>query len=252
MLYNALAHSYNVATARLGLALGLDQVIQTLRRLGVSAPLKPYPSLLLGTMELSPLEVTAFYQSFASGGYLTPLRGIRAVMNADGELLQRYPLKVTRVIDPGPTLLITRAMQAVVAQGTARGLNGYFSSEFGLAGKTGTTDDMRDSWFAGFDGERLGVVWMGRDDNQPMGLTGSAGAMQIWRDLFRRAGVSPLLTVQPDSIEWRDVDSDSGGLADTRCQNTVQLPFLVGSQLPEPAPCAGGTPAMKWFKGWFE
>ncbi len=252
MLYQALAQSYNVATARLGMTVGLDQVIQTLRRLGVSEPLKAYPSLLLGTAELSPLEVTTFYQTFASGGYLTPLRSIRAVMNADGELLQRYPLKVTRVIEPGPALLITRAMQGVVSQGTAHALNRYFSSEFGLAGKTGTTDDLRDSWFAGFDGDRLGVVWMGRDDNQSTGLSGSTGAMQIWRDLFERIGAAPVLTVQPETIEWRSVDLESGGLADTQCANTVQLPFLVGSQLPETAPCAGGNPSSKWFEGWFK
>lgn len=251
MLYQALAESYNVATARLGMAVGIDHVIQTLRRLGVSEPLKPYPSLVLGTAELSPLEVTTFYQTFASGGYLTPLRSIRAVMNADGDLLQRYPLKVTRVIDPGPAMLITRAMQSVVAQGTAHALTRYFSPEMGLAGKTGTTDDMRDSWFAGFDGERLGVMWMGRDDNQPMGLSGAAGALQIWRELFQRIGAAPVLTVQPESIEWHPIDLESGGLADTHCANTVQLPFIAGSQLPDTAPCAGGGDSSNWFQRLF-
>ena len=252
MLYQALANSYNIATARLGMTVGLDKVVQTLRRLGVAGPLNAYPSLLLGAADLSPLEVTGFYQTFASGGYLTPLRSIRAVLDASGEPLQRYALKVNRVIEPGPALLITRALQGVVAQGTARFLNNRFSSEFGLAGKTGTTDDMRDSWYAGFDGERLGVIWVGRDDNQPMGLTGSAGALRIWSDIFYQIGVSPVLMAQPESIEWRTVDLNSGGLADSHCTDTVQLPFLAQSQQPEPAPCAQPAMPGHWFEDWFQ
>lgn len=252
MLYQALANSYNVATARLGMELGLDEVIQTLRRVGVSSPLNAYPSLLLGAADLSPLEVTEFYQTFASGGYLMPLRSIRAVLDADNEPLQRYDLKVNRVVEPAPAVLITRALQGVIAQGTGRALNNRFSSEFGLAGKTGTTDDLRDSWFAGFDGERLGVIWVGRDDNQPMGLTGSSGAMQVWSDLFQQVGASPVLMAQPASIEWRLVDMLSGGLASKQCTDTVQLPFIAQGVLPELAPCAQSTSPKRWFEDLFQ
>ena len=239
LLYQGLAHSYNVASARLGLELGVEQVIRTLRRLGVSRPLRPYPSLFLGAAELSPLEVTQFYQTFASGGFHTPLRSIRAVLDADGQPLQRYPLTVQRVIEPAPALLITRALQLVVEEGTARSLASRFTADAGLAGKTGTTDDLRDSWYAGFDGERLAVVWLGRDDNQPMGLSGASGALQVWAALFRRTGVSALVPAAPETIEWHAVDRAGGGLADAGCGNTVQLPFVTGSVLPGPAACAG-------------
>lgn len=251
MLYQALANSYNVATARLGMELGLGEVIQTLRRVGVSTPLNAFPSLLLGAADMSPLEVTGFYQTFASGGYLMPLRSIRAVLDADNDPLQRYDLKVNRVVKPAPALLITRALQGVIAQGTGRALNHRFSSEFGLAGKTGTTNDLRDSWFAGFDGERLGVIWVGRDDNQPMGLTGASGALQVWSDVFQGIGTSPVLMAQPENIDWRLVDMHSGGLASKQCTDTVQLPFIAQGVLPEPAPCEQTTSPRRWFEDLF-
>ena len=181
-----------------------------------------------------------------------PLRSIRAVLNSANEPLQRYDLKVNRVVEPEPALLITRAMQGVIAQGTGRSLNHRFSSEFGLAGKTGTTDDLRDSWFAGFDGERLGVVWVGRDDNQPMGLTGASGAMQIWGDLFQQIGASPVLMAQPETIEWREVDMLSGGLASTQCTDIVQLPFITQGVLPEVAPCGEAPSPTRWLEDWFQ
>ena len=251
MLYQALANSYNVATARLGMELGLGEVIQTLRRVGVSTPLNAFPSLLLGAADMSPLEVTGFYQTFASGGYLMPLRSIRAVLDADNDPLQRYDLKVNRVVKPAPALLITRALQGVIAQGTGRALNHRFSSEFGLAGKTGTTNDLRDSWFAGFDGDRLGVIWVGRDDNQPMGLTGASGALQVWSDVFQGIGTSPVLMAQPENIDWRLVDMHSGGLASKQCTDTVQLPFIAQGVLPEPAPCEQTTSPRRWFEDLF-
>ncbi|MCO6413860.1 MAG: penicillin-binding protein 1B [Thiogranum sp.] len=246
-LYQALAHSYNVATARLGLELGVDAVIATLRRLSVEQPLNPYPSLFLGATDLSPLDVTQFYLNFASGGFHVPLRSIREVMNAQGALLQRYELSVNRVIDPGPAYLINRALQMVVEEGTARALNQRFSPALGLAGKTGTTNDLRDSWYAGYDGEKLAVVWMGRDDNQPMGLTGAGGAMQVWSSLYSMTGAIPLQPVKPEGVEWYLADRVSGGLADSGCDNTVQLPFIEKGSKPPQVPCARGK-SLHWIR----
>ncbi len=249
MLYQALASSYNVATARLGLDLGVNAVIKTLRRLSVEEPLNPYPSLFLGATDLSPLTVTEFYLNFASGGFRVPLRSIREVLDASGQPLQRYELSVERVIDPGPAYLIHRALQMVIEEGTGRALNSRFSAQLGLAGKTGTTNDLRDSWFAGYDGEKLGVIWMGRDDNKPMGLTGSSGAMQAWASLYAMAGAATSQPLKPDGVEWYQVDKSSGGLADSGCDNTVQLPFVEAGSQPPKAPCArGGT--LRWLPEW--
>ncbi|MGD8631541.1 MAG: penicillin-binding protein 1B, partial [Gammaproteobacteria bacterium] len=182
-LYQALAHSYNISTARLGLDLGIDSIAATLRRLGVEQRLNPYPSLVLGAVEMSPLQVAGLYQTFASGGFLTPLRAINAVLAADKTPLQRYSLSVRAVVEPAPAYLVNTAMRYVVREGTGRALYQVLPENWDIAGKTGTTDDLRDSWFAGFSGDHLGVVWIGRDDNASTGLTGSSGALRIWRDL---------------------------------------------------------------------
>jgi len=254
-LYHALAHSYNVATARLGLALGIDSVIATLRRLGIEQHLNPYPSLVLGAVEMSPLQVTRMYQTYASGGFRMPLRAISAVLAADTSPLQRYPLSVESVIDPAENHLVTTAMQYAVREGTARAIPPSFPADRFLAGKTGTTDALRDSWFAGFTGERLGVVWIGRDDNQSTGLTGSSGALLVWRDLFSQFNPAGWSQPAAEGIEYQWIDPASGLLADAGCANAVQLPFIEGSAPLESAPCKkGASPipgAVEWFKGLF-
>jgi penicillin-binding protein 1B len=251
LLYQALAHSYNVATARLGRALGVDKVIGTLRRLSVHEPLNPYPSLFLGATDMSTLDVSQLYLNFASGGFHVPLRSIREVLDAEGKPLQRYELQVERVIEPAPAYLLNRALQMVVEEGTGRALNQRFSSKLGLAGKTGTTNDLRDSWFAGYDGEKLAVIWMGRDDNQPMGLSGASGAMRVWSDLFAMTGAVAQQPLKPDLVEWYLVDRDSGGLEDRSCHDTVQLPFIESEAKPTPAPCAKGSP-LRWLPEWLK
>ncbi len=251
MLYKGLAESYNVATARLGLDLGVNAVIRTLRRLSVDEPLNPYPSLFLGATDLSLLDVTRLYLNFASGGFRVPLRSIREVLDADGVPLQRYPLSVERVIDPAPSYLINRALQMVVEEGTARSLNKRFAKGLGLAGKTGTTNDLRDSWFVGYDGEKLAVIWLGRDDNRPMGLSGAAGAMQVWSGLFASAGAVRQQLAIPDAVAMYLVDRDSAGLADKGCKDTVQLPFIESQSKPAAAPCARERPR-RWLPKWLQ
>ena len=251
MLYQALANSYNVATARLGLELGVGRVVATLRRLGLEQDLNPYPSLFLGATDMSPLQVTQLYLNFASGGFRVPLRSIREVLDASGQPLQRYDLSVERVIDPAPAFLLNHALQMVISEGTGRSLARRFSPALGLAGKTGTTNDLRDSWFAGYDGEKVGVVWVGSDETQPMGLTGASGAMQVWADLFARAGVAPQQMLKPETITWHGIDRDTAGLADKGCDDKVQLPFIESGALPDPAPCARGQ-APGWLPDWLQ
>jgi len=255
-LYQALAHSYNISTARLGLDLGIDSIVKTLRRLGVEQRLNPYPSLVLGAVEMSPLQVAGLYQTFASGGFLTPLRAINAVLAADKTPLQRYSLSVRAVVDPAPVYLVNTAMRYVVREGTGRALYQGLPEDWDIAGKTGTTDDLRDSWFAGFSGDRLGVVWIGRDDNASTGLTGSSGALRIWRDLFRHFGNPGMGQSAAENIEYRDIDPATGLLADAGCEDAVQLPFIIGSAPYENAPCARGEQALPnpvdWFKELFQ
>ncbi len=240
LLHQALTSSYNLSTVRLGMDLGLGKVASTLRDLGVKRRIRLYPSLLLGTLSLSPLEVTQMYQTLAAGGFRSPLRAIRTVQAANGEALQRYPLTVKQVIPSAPVYLLNSNLQEVVQKGTGRGLRHFLSPEFNIAGKTGTTDDLRDSWFAGFSGDRVAVVWVGRDDNKPAKLTGASGALQIWGETLRRVQPEPLSLTPPESVEMISIDTQSGLRAGGWCAAVRQYPFIIGSAPAKHADCAGG------------
>jgi penicillin-binding protein 1B len=250
-LRTALMHSYNLATVRLGLVLGVPPIMTSLGRLGLDRELTGYAASLLGANALSPLEVTQVYQSIAAGGFRTPLRAIREVLTAEGEPLQRYSLNVEQVADPAPLYLLTRAMQDVVREGTGQSLNKLLAQDLAIAGKTGTTDDFRDSWFAGFTGDRLAVVWVGRDDNQSTGLTGSSGAMAVWGEMMAGLDPEPLLLALPEDIEQVWIDPASGLLSDGGCPGAVELPFIAGSAPTESADCGPRSPGRS-IKSWFE
>ncbi|VAX07023.1 Multimodular transpeptidase-transglycosylase [hydrothermal vent metagenome] len=254
-LHTSLAKSYNLSTVRLGMAVGLDEVVSTLHDLGVRRPMNPYPSLLLGAVSLSPLEVTQMYQTLAAGGFYSPLRAIREVHTAEGEQLQRYPLIVQQAAPTGPVFLLNKVLQEVVQQGTGRSLSRYISPEMGLAGKTGTTDDLRDSWFAGFSGDKVAVVWVGRDDNKSAGLSGSSGALRVWGNIMRRIRPMALDLLLPESVENVWTDPASGLRADSSCAEAVQVPFIVGSAPSIQSSCAAeqdssfiGDLLKAWFK----
>jgi len=237
-LRTALAHSYNVATARLGTDIGLDKVLDTVRKLGVEREMRPYASTLLGATEMSPLEVAQMYQTIASGGFRTPLRAIREVTTQDGKPLKRYPLAVEQAFPPEPMYLLTAAMQGVVREGTAQGLKNWLPPETAAAGKTGTTDEQRDAWFAGFTGDRLAVVWVGYDDNRAARLSGAASALPVWGELMAALAPEPLALPRPDGIENVLIDPQSGKRADMSCAGALELPFTSGSAPSERAPCA--------------
>ncbi|MBK1703280.1 penicillin-binding protein 1B [Halochromatium glycolicum] len=200
-LYRALAKSYNLATINLGLQVGVDHVADMLGRLGVVRPVKRVPAMLLGSVSLPPIELAQVYQTIAAGGFRAPLRAIREVLDAAGKPLNRYPLAVEPVVSSDAAYLTQWAMRKVVEQGTATWLNQKLPEDLQVAGKTGTTNDMRDSWFAGFSSDRVVVVWVGRDDNKPMGLTGSSGALRVWGDIMASIDNQSLRDAAPDSIE---------------------------------------------------
>jgi penicillin-binding protein 1B len=243
-LHLALARSYNLATVRLGMAVGLGAVVDTLTALGVKQEIPELPSLLLGAVSLSPIEVTQIYQTLASGGYRAPLRAIREVSTADGEPVQRYPLSVRRTIDQATAFLITRNLVEVTRDGTARGLARYLKTDprdgGGYAGKTGTTNDLRDSWFAGYGRDQVAVVWVGRDDNGPMGLTGASGALPVFGRLMAGLETPPLDATPPEGVEYRWINPVTGLLAAESCAGAVAFPFVAGSAPRETDACLAG------------
>jgi penicillin-binding protein 1B len=240
-LRTALAHSYNVATARLGIDLGVKNILDKLPMFGIQQQPPPFASSLLGAFGLSPVEVSQLYQTFADGGFRTPLRAIRAILTADGKPLQRYPINVEPVAPPGPVYLLTAALQGVVRDGTARSLSNWLPADLNVAGKTGTTDDLRDSWFAGFTGDHVAVVWVGRDDNQSTGLTGASGAMTVWGELMKNIQPQPLDPAMPDNVEMVNVGPVSGLRYDEGCKSGILLPFIKGSAPTKISPC-GASP----------
>jgi len=254
-LYQALANSYNLSTTRLGLDLGVPNVLKTLQRLGVSVDWPAYPSMLLGAGALRPIEVADVYQTLANGGFNTPLRGIRSVLTAEGEPLKRYPFQIQQRFDPGAIYLTQRAMQRVMHEGTGRSAYNQLPRSLNLAGKTGTTNDLRDSWFAGFSQDLLAVVWLGRDDNGKTSLTGATGALRVWTDFMRRADPLPLNSPLPENVVQVWVDSRTGQGTDERCPGAVQMPYIQGSE-PAPGPgCGIQAPAesvMDWVRGWLQ
>jgi penicillin-binding protein 1B len=185
---DALARSLNLATVRIGLDVGVNNVVKTLTKLGMDKSVRPVPSLLLGALEMTPFQVARVYQPLASEGFRAPLRAVRDVTDTNGRTLQRFSLKFSPGASTRAVRELREGMRAVVERGTGR----YAHQQLGgirLAGKTGTTDGLRDSWFGGFDRDRLTVVWVGRDDNQPAGLTGASGALRVWTDVMRAVGV---------------------------------------------------------------
>jgi len=254
-LYQALANSYNLSTTRLGLDLGVPNVLKTLQRLGVSVDWPAYPSMLLGAGALRPIEVADVYQTLANGGFNTPLRGIRSVLTAEGEPLKRYPFQIQQRFDPGAIYLTQYAMQRAMREGTGRSAYNQLPRSLNLAGKTGTTNDLRDSWFAGFSQDLLAVVWLGRDDNGKTSLTGATGALRVWTDFMRRADPLPLNSPLPENVVQVWVDSRTGQGTDERCPGAVQMPYIRGSE-PAPGPgCGIQAPAesvMDWVRGWLQ
>jgi len=237
-LRTALANSYNAASARLGTDLGIDRVLATVKRLGVERELRPFASTLLGATEMSPLEVAQMYQTIAAGGFRAPVRSIREVTTQEGKPLTRYPLTVEQAFAPEPIYLITAALQGVVREGTGQGLRSYIPPEIGAAGKTGTTDEQRDAWFAGFTGDHLAIVWIGYDDNRAARLAGSTAALPVWGDLMAALAPAPLALPKPEAIENIWIDPQTNLRGDSQCQGAVELPFAQGSAPREFAPCA--------------
>ncbi|MBK1888080.1 penicillin-binding protein 1B [Marinobacter sp. DY40_1A1] len=249
-LHRALSKSYNLPAVRVGLDLGVPAVIKTMRAFGVVTPISEYPSMLLGSVAMSPVTVAQIYQGLATSGFNTPLRTIREVTDSAGGALSRYNLEVDQVADPAAVHLLQYAMQETMQEGTGR--SAYYSvpKELTLAGKTGTTDDGRDSWFAGFSGDLLAVAWVGRDDNGPTALTGATGALPVWSRFMAQVPQHGFSPVVPDGVSYHWVNPEKQALTDEYCDNARLLPFISGSEPTQRVSCSGTLE--RKIRGWFE
>ena len=237
MLIDALSRSYNLATVQLGMELGVPKVSDTIRRVGYHDDFSELPSVLLGAVPMTVMDVGQLYLTLASGGFKTPIKGIRSVLSNQDEPLARYSLDIDQVIEPEATMLINYALQDVVRNGTARSVSRGFRYDYGLAGKTGTTDDYRDSWFAGFSGNYLTVVWVGRDDYKTTRLTGASGAARLWSKAMQSMPLQRLELGYSDDVISQAVHYSVDPLAQD-CSLTRNLPMLIDSLGSENIPCA--------------
>jgi penicillin-binding protein 1B len=227
-LVDALARSYNLATVRLGLELDVAKVERVLEALIPGADVTPHPALLLGATELSPVQVAQAYQYLASDGRPLPLFAVEAVLDARGQPLTRYtsPLSAGELVSAAR--LVSFALQEATRSGTAHALVGLGLGHLHPAGKTGTSNDLRDSWFAGHTSSHLAVVWVGTDDNQVTGLSGATGALRVWGALFEKLPTEPLSLALGEDPQLAWVDPSAQRLTDEGCPGARRLPFIRG------------------------
>lgn len=235
-LVRALGDSLNLATVRLGMAVGLEPIARRMGELLDLPPPNPYPSILLGSMDLAPLDLTRMYGVFASGGFSTSPKAVISVEDESGTALERYPIAVTQIAEPDTIALVNHALMAVMLKGT--GERSRWSGH-GVAGKTGTSDEYRDSWFAGFDANYLSVIWVGYDDNRTTGLTGSTGALRVWDGLLATLYPTPLTLPEPYGTRIESVDYATGARADASCGEPVAIPIPYNVELPLKPGCGG-------------
>jgi penicillin-binding protein 1B len=242
----ALADSLNLATVGIGLDLGLPKVADTLQRFGLSAPAEQVPAMLLGAVNVTPLEAAQLYNGLANGGFRTPVRAVRTVIGPDGKALKAFPVQVTQVARPEAMYQLDRLLIAVMNRGTGRSARSLLPPELVVAGKSGTSSEYRDSWFAGFSGSDLAVVWVGYDDDSPTGFTGSAGALPVWAHIMAALNGRSWNQPMPEGLIDMEIEYPSGqrvlpGCSDDRV--TVAVP--AAAQIPSKPGCgfpAAGNP----------
>jgi penicillin-binding protein 1B len=229
-LRRALALSRNIAAAKVAESAGYEEVAALWRRIGAGTPPRPYPAIALGVFEATPFEIATAYTLFPNGGTIRPLTAISRLVTKGKDL----PLQVEKprtVARPDTTFLVTNMMRSVINEGTGAGAR---AAGFALdaAGKSGTTNDLRDAWFVGFTPELLTVVWVGMDDNQPVGLSGTQAALPIWTAFMTRAlaGHANLPFEAPEGITFVDIDRDTGKVAAPGCPRMFKEAFLSGTE----------------------
>jgi penicillin-binding protein 1B len=225
----ALEHSYNPATARLALQVGIPKIVARAHALGITTAMRPYPAIALGATAVAPIELATVYASFAAGGIRPPPHGLAAVVDSHGKRVPGEALpERERVLSPQSAYLVTSLLQGVLERGTGAGSAWQLHGK--LAGKTGTTNDRRDSWFAGYSPDRATVVWVGYDDYAVTRLSGSRAALPIW-SRFAVAVTPPggyATFPQPPGLTSALIDPESGLLANEYCPQVFTEVFRQG------------------------
>lgn len=234
----ALSESLNLATVGVGLSVGIGKVAQTLQRFGLPEPPPQVPAILLGAVDVTPIEAAQLFNGLANGGFRNPLRAVRAVISQDGKTVKAFPLQVTQVASPEVVYQLDRMLVHVMDHGTGRPARPLLPPGLVVAGKSGTSSDYRDSWFAGFSGSHVAVVWVGYDNDQPTGFTGSAGALPVWAHLMGSLGTTSWNAPMPESLAEVQIEYPTGLRVAPGCaEDIVAVAVPAGTQLPAKAGC---------------
>lgn len=250
LAYDALAQSRNVPAVRLGLSIGIDRIVDLLQASGVDTPIPNVPSLTLGAVPLSPLAVTEIYSMLAQQGAHRPLQSIRAVTNHQGlTLFERQQTDAKQVFSATAGYLVNYGLRGVINEGTGSKLADAFGVNK-LAGKSGTTNDYRDSWFVAYDNKHVIAAWLGRDDNQPVQLTGSSGALRVVQGVLSQLLITPLELQTPTDVQAAAFHPTLGVRIPVECNNARLLPARK-KQLPEDLGCSGEIEEKSWWQRLF-
>jgi len=257
-LVRALADSLNLATVQLGLHIGVEKITSRLADLINEFTTNAYPSALLGAVSMNVLQVGELYGNFASGGFHTKPTAVIAVLDEANVPISRYPLETHQSIDSETNEQLVEAMKITMTRGTGKR---SALAQQGVAGKTGTSNDFRDSWFAGFDAATLAVVWVGHDNNTPTGLTGSSGAMRVWDGFMSSSRIAPLPAIAlpqtndpSPGLKSRLLEYSTGYETTRSCSpevDSVNIPLPATAELVRKPDCSTATRFGDRLRRWF-
>ena len=224
-LIEGLVYSLNVPTINLGMSLGLDNVADAIKTLGYQHKFQMRPSVLLGAINMSPLEINQLYLAIANNGYYQKAHTITKILSSNNETLWQKQQSGEQRLSSNAAYLLDYALEQVTQVGTARSLTWRLNSKK-VAGKTGTSNALRDSWFIGYDNKHLITTWLGKDNNKPTGLTGSSGALPLFADFMNKQGVVNKIAAKPESIVVTIFEQQSGNAVTDKCANTIIYPAV--------------------------
>jgi penicillin-binding protein 1B len=224
-LIDGLVNSLNIPTVNLGMNLGLENVAKAIHLLGYEEDIVTRPSMLLGAINMSPLQINQLYLPLANQGELEKVHAISHIVSAYGETLWEFERVGSKVISTDASYLMDYALMEVAKTGTARSLTWRLKNNK-VAGKTGTSNDLRDSWFIGYDAKNLVTTWLGNDNNKTTGLTGSSGALLLFSEFIKKQGVVNKNNTQPEAIVMTEFEVETGNAVDSGCANTVTYPAI--------------------------
>jgi len=255
-LIQGLTESLNIPTVNLGMQVGLDTIADTLARVGVTTPVDQVPSLTLGAFELTPFATNQMYQTLSNNGRYIPLHTVSAVVTAQNALLWKKAEFYSQRVDEAATYLLNYALYKVTTDGTAKRVGANFGN-INMAGKTGTTDDYRDSWFSGYDRNHVVTVWVGNDDNLPVNLTGAGGALPVFINYMKSQSPKSLSRRFPEGLGIAHFDAKTGAVVVAGCAGSMSVPAILDALPPAQQDCAGKpvkskTNDKKEKKKWWE